>query len=92
MKVLWQASPIALAVLAVNIGSSVQAQTKTKEMITQIEQYGREGQTNTVDQVTNVNQLRDVSPTDWAYEALKSLVDRYGCISGFPRAMNLQPA
>ena len=35
-------------------------------------------------QVTNVNQLRDVSPTDWAYEALRSLVDRYGCIVGYP--------
>lgn len=35
-------------------------------------------------QVTNVNQLRDVSPTDWSYEALRSLVDRYGCIVGFP--------
>lgn len=35
-------------------------------------------------QVTNVNQLRDVAPTDWAYEALRSLVDRYGCIAGFP--------
>ena len=35
-------------------------------------------------QITNVNQLRDVSSTDWAYEALRSLVDRYGCISGFP--------
>ena len=39
---------------------------------------------NSIGQVTNVNQLRDVSPTDWAYEALRSLVDRYGCISGFP--------
>ena len=37
-----------------------------------------------LNQITNVNQLRDVSPTDWAYEALRSLVDRYGCISGFP--------
>ena len=37
-----------------------------------------------INQVTNVNQLRDVSPTDWAYEALRSLVDRYGCIVGFP--------
>lgn len=37
-----------------------------------------------LEQVTNVNQLKDVSPTDWAYEALRSLVDRYGCISGFP--------
>ncbi|MDJ0688546.1 MAG: iron uptake porin [Xenococcaceae cyanobacterium MO_188.B32] len=35
-------------------------------------------------QVTNVNQLRDVAPTDWAYEALRSLVKRYGCIAGFP--------
>ncbi len=35
-------------------------------------------------QITNVNQLRDVAPTDWAYEALRSIVDRYGCISGFP--------
>ncbi|WP_019503473.1 iron uptake porin [Pleurocapsa sp. PCC 7319] len=39
---------------------------------------------NDLGQVTNVNQLRDVAPTDWAYEALRSLVDRYGCISGFP--------
>ena len=37
-----------------------------------------------LEQITNVNQLKDVSPTDWAYEALRSLVDRYGCISGFP--------
>ncbi len=37
-----------------------------------------------LEQITNVNQLRDVAPTDWAYEALRSLVDRYGCIAGFP--------
>ena len=37
-----------------------------------------------MEQVTNVNQLRDVSPTDWGYEALRSLVDRYGCIVGYP--------
>lgn len=35
-------------------------------------------------QITNVQQLRDIAPTDWAYEALRSLVNRYGCISGFP--------
>ena len=39
---------------------------------------------DTLSQITNVNQLKDVSPTDWAYEALRSLVDRYGCIVGFP--------
>jgi hypothetical protein len=35
-------------------------------------------------QVTNVKQFRDVSATDWAYEAFRSLVERYGCIAGFP--------
>ena len=37
-----------------------------------------------MEQVTSVSQLRDVSPTDWAYEALRSLVERYGCIVGYP--------
>ena len=35
-------------------------------------------------QLINVNQLRDVSPNDWAYEALRGLVDRYNCIVGYP--------
>ncbi|PSB07445.1 hypothetical protein C7B62_19890 [Pleurocapsa sp. CCALA 161] len=62
-----------------------QAQTKSSQLLNQVEQYGQEGQdTNQLGQVTNVNQLRDVAPTDWAYEALRSLVDRYGCIAGFP--------
>jgi len=39
---------------------------------------------NELSQVTDVNQLRDVEPTAWAYEALKSLVERYGCIVGYP--------
>ena len=37
-----------------------------------------------MDQVTNVTQLSDVRPSDWAYEALRSLVERYGCIAGYP--------
>ncbi len=39
---------------------------------------------NPMAQVTAVTQLRDVEPTAWAYEALKSLVERYGCIVGYP--------
>ncbi|KAF3888004.1 MULTISPECIES: iron uptake porin [Nostocales] len=35
-------------------------------------------------QVTSVSQLSDVQPTDWAFEALQSLVERYGCIAGYP--------
>jgi hypothetical protein len=36
------------------------------------------------DQVISLSQLSDVQPTDWAYQALSNLVERYGCISGFP--------
>jgi len=41
-------------------------------------------QQDTLSQITNVSELRDIQPTDWAYEALKSLVERYGCIVGYP--------
>lgn len=41
-------------------------------------------QQDSMDQVTNVSQLRDVRPGDWAYEALRELVERYGCIAGYP--------
>ena len=37
-----------------------------------------------LDQVTSVSQLTDVRPTDWAFQALQSLVERYGCIAGYP--------
>jgi hypothetical protein len=36
------------------------------------------------EQVTSVSQLSDVKPTDWAFAALQSLVERYGCIAGYP--------
>ncbi|TBR57027.1 S-layer protein [Westiellopsis prolifica IICB1] len=39
---------------------------------------------NYIAQVTSVSQLRDVQPTDWAFQALQSLVERYGCIAGYP--------
>jgi len=52
-------------------------------VLDQINRYSSEGN-GKADQVTNVTQLRDVSPGDWAYEALRSLVERYGCIAGYP--------
>jgi hypothetical protein len=35
-------------------------------------------------QLTSVSQLSDVQPTDWAFQALQSLVERYGVIAGYP--------
>ncbi|MGK7945195.1 MAG: iron uptake porin [Microcystaceae cyanobacterium] len=37
-------------------------------------------------QIPKVSQLRDVSPDDWSYEALQGLVERYGCIVGYPNS------
>ena len=39
---------------------------------------------NSQSQVTSVSQFSDVQPTDWAFQALQSLVERYGCIAGYP--------
>ncbi|OUL35610.1 hypothetical protein BV372_10405 [Nostoc sp. T09] len=36
------------------------------------------------EQVNSVSQLSDVQPNDWAFQALQSLVERYGCIAGYP--------
>jgi S-layer homology domain len=33
--------------------------------------------------VTSVSELSDVQPTDWAFQALQSLVERYGVIAGY---------
>jgi hypothetical protein len=45
---------------------------------------GARGNTPGLEQVTSVSQLSDVQPTDWAFQALQSLVERYGCIVGYP--------
>jgi hypothetical protein len=59
-----------------------QAQSNVLE---QINQYSTEGGSeDAVGQVTSVSQLSDVRPTDWAFQALQSLVERYGCIAGYP--------
>ena len=35
-------------------------------------------------QATSINQFSDLRPTDWAYEALTNLVQKYGCVAGYP--------
>ncbi len=55
--------------------------------IDQVNRYSNEGnQSNSQSQVTSVSQFSDVQPTDWAFQALQSLVERYGCIAGYPNA------
>lgn len=35
-------------------------------------------------QVPSVSELSDVEPDDWVYQALRSLIERYGCLAGYP--------
>ena len=39
---------------------------------------------DSVSQVSSVSELTDVDPNSWAFQSLKSLVERYGCIEGYP--------
>ena len=90
-KLFWQTVKVTPVFVAASLFAAGNASAQTisadKEVVNgtleQINNY-QQLKNGNLPQVTNVNQLRDVSPTDWAYEALRSLVDRYGCISGFP--------
>lgn len=63
--------------------ANISEQAQTWQLI---EQDSTElGTSNEVmEQVTSVSHLADVQPTDWALLALQSLVERYGCIGGYP--------
>jgi hypothetical protein len=74
--------------IASNVSPTVNPTNTTpdsnRQLLEQIQRYSGENGVESLDQVTSVGQLRDVSPGDWAYEALRSLVERYGCIAGYP--------
>ena len=64
------------------------SESAPSETLEQIQQYSGEGNSNSngnsMNQVNSVSEFSDVSPDDWAYEALRNLVERYGCIEGYP--------
>jgi porin len=80
------ASVACLSSIFLLTASSVQGQTANNEqnILDSIDSYSNTGSNSSLNQITNVNELSDVSPNDWAYDALKSLVERYGCIGGYP--------
>ncbi|MEG4210756.1 iron uptake porin [Microcoleus sp. S13_B4] len=70
-----------------------QTETSTSEKLAEIENSAslepaatnsKTSESSELQQVTSVSQLSDVRPTDWAFQALQSLVERYGCIAGYP--------
>jgi hypothetical protein len=81
-KLFWNVfklSPLVFVATFCAANSALGAQVN--EEMTDVTQLS---QTDTMSQVTSVSQFSDVQPTDWAFQALQSLVERYGCIAGYP--------
>jgi hypothetical protein len=76
---------LSLLVAPLLVGASaLVASANDKEITSQLLDYSENKGESRVGQVTSVSQLTDVKPTDWAFQALQSLVERYGCIAGYP--------
>ncbi|XHR85469.1 MAG: iron uptake porin [Gloeotrichia echinulata GP01] len=90
-KSLLLASPAVCGAMLLVNSAAFAGETPTTSQINQPEVVGNPGtqventlQEKAIGQVTSVSQLSDVQPTDWAFQALQSLVERYGCIAGYP--------
>jgi hypothetical protein len=70
-------SIIATGVAAASLAAPTVAMAGETSVMS-IDKYTSQGQ------VTSVTQFSDVRPTDWAYGALSALVERYGCVAGYP--------
>ncbi|QLE40922.1 hypothetical protein FD723_10955 [Nostoc sp. C052] len=79
---LFKVSPVVLAAAFFAANSALAAEVNE----TNVSQLSEAQESNNIDQVTSVSQFSDVQPTDWAFQALQSLVERYGCIAGYPNS------
>ncbi|MEH2191570.1 MAG: iron uptake porin [Nostoc sp.] len=77
-------SPVVVTATFLAANSALAADVNEK--ITNVAQLSEAQNSNSIDQVTSVSQFSDVQPTDWAFQALQSLVERYGCIAGYPNS------
>ncbi|OKH55828.1 S-layer protein [Calothrix sp. HK-06] len=71
--------------LSLSVANTAWAETSsyTPNTVYQIANVDVQEQKVLIDeQVTSVNQLEDLQPTDWAFRALQSLIERYGVIAG----------
>jgi hypothetical protein len=92
-KAIWNFLKVTPAVLGLSLlANNAVAQDITgndsqnsNQILEQIQNYS-EGLNSapTMGQVNSITQLRDVSPSDWAYDALRNLVENYDCIEGYP--------
>ncbi|QNI73242.1 iron uptake porin [Synechococcus sp. NOUM97013] len=56
----------------------------TEVNVAGVADYASSSSGSSLEQVTSITQFSDVYPTDWAYQALSNLIERYGCVAGYP--------
>ncbi|WP_035986792.1 iron uptake porin [Leptolyngbya sp. KIOST-1] len=81
-KLFWQsllAVPAALGAAVAVSGSAIAAESAVTTQVSNFDQEPIQ-----LAQITSVSELTDVLPSDWAFQALQSLVENYGCIQGYP--------
>ncbi|MEY3332012.1 MAG: hypothetical protein RLZZ176_312 [Cyanobacteriota bacterium] len=92
MKKFWRyliASPAMIGILSMGSAGWSQEVPASNQplLVSNLEaENNNNNQQDIISQVTSVSQLSDVQPGDWAFQALQSLVERYGCMAGYPNA------
>lgn len=84
MTQFWKALSLASAALSVTVAGAAQAAPNDAAIREQLNSYSQENHSENLAQVNSVFQLRDVAPSDWAFDALRNLVEKYNCIAGYP--------
>ena len=78
------AAPVALSTVWSISGNAVAAETVESVSVSDISADVVVSEPIQLAQVTNVSELSDVQPGDWAFTALQRLVEEYGCLEGYP--------
>ncbi|MEB3351928.1 MAG: S-layer homology domain-containing protein, partial [Cyanobacteriota bacterium] len=78
---LFQKLLVAPAALGLVAPAAIPAAHAADLNLSDVNQYAK---TSSSEQVTSISQFSDVRPSDWAYQALSNLVERYGCVAGYP--------
>ena len=97
-KLLWQmlkSTPLVIGgslLMASGVAAEVTAPAQpfeiaqtNEEILEQLQNYTNEDNNGSLGQsVQGASRFRDVSPNDWAFQALDDLIRRYDCLVGYP--------
>ncbi|MBD2146977.1 iron uptake porin [Sphaerospermopsis sp. FACHB-1194] len=81
-KLFWNVLKVSPVIAATLLSANSALANEVNQQATSVAQLSQEA--NSIGQVTSVSQFSDVQPTDWAFQSLQSLVERYGCVAGYP--------